>query len=80
MRTTITLQDDAFALASAYAKARAIKLGDAVSDLIRRASSAGPAAPADGLVQRDGVWVLKLPADAPPLTADAVADFLDATP
>jgi hypothetical protein len=39
MRTTITIEDDAFATASTYARARAIKLGQAVSELIRRGSA-----------------------------------------
>ena len=38
MRTTITLEDEAFAAAQAYAKARALKLGQAVSELILRGS------------------------------------------
>jgi hypothetical protein len=36
MRTTLNLQDDAFRAASDYAAARAIKLGDAVSELVQR--------------------------------------------
>jgi hypothetical protein len=36
MRTTLTLEDEAFATAQAYAKSRAIKLGQAISELIVR--------------------------------------------
>ena len=43
MRTTITLESDAFAAAQAYAQARALKLGQAVSELIRQASTQRPA-------------------------------------
>ena len=72
MRTTITLEDDAFAMASAYARARALKLGQAVSELIRRGG-------ADKLPLRqvDGVWVVDLPADTPPLSARQVQQMLD---
>ena len=72
MRTTITLEDDAFAAASAYASARALKLGQAVSELIRRGT-------ADKLPMKqiDGVWVFDLPADAAPLTAHRVQQMLD---
>ena len=39
MRTTITLEEDALAMAKAYAKARALNIGQAVSELIRRGSA-----------------------------------------
>jgi hypothetical protein len=72
MRTTITIEDDAFDTASAYAKARALKLGQAVSELIRLGSTGKPA-----LRQKDGVWVFDLPADTPPVTARQVQQMLD---
>jgi hypothetical protein len=72
MRTTLTLEDDAFATASAYARARALKLGQAVSELIRRGS-----AEKLPLKQVDGIWVIDLPADAAPLTARRVQQLLD---
>jgi hypothetical protein len=72
MRTTITIEDDAFATANAYAKARALKLGQAVSELIRRGS--GEKLP---LKLKDGVWVFDLPADAPRVTARQVQQLLD---
>ena len=72
MRTTITLEDDAFAAATAYARARALKLGQAVSELIRRGT-------ADKLPmkQTGGVWVFDMPTDAAPLTARQVQQLLD---
>ena len=72
MRTTITLEDDAFAAATAYARARALKLGQAVSELIRRGT-------ADKLPmkQTGGVWVFDMPADSAPLTARQVQQLLD---
>ena len=72
MRTTITIEDDAFATANAYAKARALKLGQAVSELILRGS--GKTLP---LRQKDGVWVFALPPDTPPVTARQVQQMLD---
>ncbi|MBC8055540.1 MAG: hypothetical protein H7Y61_03050 [Rhizobiales bacterium] len=72
MRTTLTLEDDAFATANAYARARALKLGQAVSELIRRGS-----AEKLPLKQIDGVWVIDLPPSAAPLSARRVQQMLD---
>lgn len=75
MRTTLTLEDDAFATAQAYARARALKLGQAVSELIRQGS-------AERLPMRqdDGVWVFELPADTPRVTAARVKELLEDAP
>ena len=72
MRTTITIEDDAFATANAYAKARALKLGQAVSELIRLGS-----AEKLPLRQKNGVWVFDLPSDTPRVTAKLVQQLLD---
>jgi hypothetical protein len=40
MRTTITLDDDVYELASMYAAGRGITLGAAVGELVRKANSA----------------------------------------
>jgi len=40
MRTSITLDDDVYQLASMYAAGRGITLGAAVGELVRRANSA----------------------------------------
>ncbi len=72
MRTTFTLDDDAAALALGYARARSIRLGQAVSELIRRAS-----APPAAIRRRGQAWVFELPPDAPRLTAHQVKDLLD---
>jgi hypothetical protein len=45
MRTTITLDDDAYDFASIYARAKGITLGVAISELIRNAESAPQPAP-----------------------------------
>ena len=72
MRTTFTLDEDAAALAQHYAKARSLRLGKAVSELIRRAST-----PPVAMRQRGQAWVFELPADAPRVTAKQVKDMLD---
>lgn len=72
MRTTITLEDDAFATAQAYAQARALKLGQAISDLIRRGSAERLA-----IKQVAGVWVFDLPPGTPKVTARQVKELLD---
>ena len=72
MRTTLTLEDDAFATAQAYAKARAIKLGQAVSELIRRSSVEKMS-----FKQTSGVWVFDLPADTPEGTEAQVKALLE---
>ena len=73
MRTTLTLDDDAFATARTYAQARAIKLGQAVSELVKR----GAAVEAPALRQVVGIWVFDLPEAAPPVTAEQVRRLLD---
>jgi hypothetical protein len=72
MRTTISIEDKAFVAAKAYAKARALKLGQAVSELILRGS-----AEKLPLKQIKGVWVFDLPADTPRVTAQQVQQLLD---
>ena len=72
MRTTINLEDDAYASAEAYARARALKLGQAVSELIRLGS-----ANRLQFKQVAGVWVFDLPADSLPLSAQQVQAMLD---
>ncbi|HEV2646623.1 MAG TPA: hypothetical protein VGU46_09685 [Acidobacteriaceae bacterium] len=45
MRTSITLQDDAYSLASVYASARRITLGKAISELVLKAQNVPAATP-----------------------------------
>ncbi len=75
MRTTINIEDDAFATAKAYAQARAIKLGRAVSELILRGN-----APKVAMKQVNGLWVFDLPADAPKISSQKVKQLLDESP
>ncbi len=72
MRTTLNIEDDAFDAARSYAKARALKLGQAVSELIRRGSTEKLP-----IKQEKGVWVFDLPANTPRVTAKQVQQMLD---
>jgi hypothetical protein len=72
VRTTLTLEDDAFEVAQTYARARSLRLGQAVSELIRRGS-----AERLPIKRHGGVWVFDLPADAPKVTSRQVKDMLD---
>ncbi len=72
MRTTISIDNEAFAAAQAYAKARALKLGQAVSELILRGR-----AEKLPMKQENGVWVFDLPPDTPRVTAKQVQQLLD---
>lgn len=40
MRTSVTLEDDVYGLATLYARAKGITLGKAIGELIRKAESA----------------------------------------
>ncbi len=75
MRTTINLEDDAYAVARAYARSRELRLGQAVSELVRR-GSAGPLP----LKEKGGVWMADLPAGTRRVTAGDVRDGLSDFP
>lgn len=75
MRTTLTLDDDAARLAATFAQANGLRLGEAVSLLIRRAH----AKPLP--IKRKGeVWVVDAPADTPRMTAEHVKQLLEDFP
>lgn len=73
MRTTLTLDHDAAALARTYAEARSLRLGKAVSELIRRAS-----APPTTLKKKGEVWVIPAAPGAPEVPVQHVEDIVDA--
>ena len=75
MRTTFTLDDDAEALAQNYAKARSLRLGKAVSELIRSAS-----APPLGLKKKGDLWVVTAPPDRPKVGSAKVKDLIEGLP
>lgn len=75
MRTTFTLDDDAAALAQSYARANSLRLGQAVSELIRRAS-----APPMTLKKKGQAWVIQAPPGTPALSPQQVKDMLEDFP
>ena len=72
MRTTLTIDDEAFSKAQAYAQARDLKLGQAVSELIRL--GAHEKLP---MKCKNGVWVFELPPDVPKIPARRVKELVD---
>lgn len=85
MRTTLKLEDEAFEFAQAYANARAMKLGDAVSELIvkaREAVTGKTTKPSLGMKfvpikGTDGLWVFDMPPGTPKLSAKEVRDLIE---
>ena len=73
MRTTFTLDDDAAALAQTYAKARSLRLGQAISELIRRAN-----APPTTRKKKGQLWVIPATLGAPKVSAQQIKDTIDA--
>jgi len=67
MRTTVSLDDDIFQIASRQAKLRGVSLGKTISDLVRR----GLEAPAKAH-EKGGLLIFDLPADSPKITTEAV--------
>ena len=55
MRTTVTLDDETHEFAAYYARAKGITLGAAIDELIRKAQSAPPPAPATILRSPNGL-------------------------
>lgn len=62
-RTTLTLEKDAYALAKRYAASRHVRLGRAVTELVRRGLAARSATR-----EKNGLVVFDLPAGSPPVT------------
>ena len=73
MRTTFTLDDYAAALAQNYARANSLRLGQAVSELIRRA-----AAPPMKLKKKGDLWVIPATPGAPKVSAQQIKSIIDA--
>lgn len=73
MRTTFTLDDDAAELAQKYANARSLRLGQAVSELIRQAS----APPRMKLKKSGELWVIQSPPGTSKLSSEQVRQMLD---
>jgi hypothetical protein len=70
MRTTISLDDDIFLLVKKYAKSRSLRLGKAVSELVRRGIGRQLATRS-----ANGLQVFDLPEDSPRVTTAHVNDL-----
>ena len=67
MRTTLNLDDDVLENAKRYAEHRALALGKAVSELVRRGLGARPKTRVV-----NGLVVFDLPADSPRVTTEQI--------
>jgi hypothetical protein len=78
MRTSITLDDDVYQLASLYASGRGITLGAAIGELVRRVNSAPPpVAPSPQLVRAQNGLLIFAPRGrsiTPEMVKDAQED------
>jgi hypothetical protein len=70
-RTTLSIDDEVFDLARRYARGRAIGLGQAVSDLVRKGLQKEL-----GTRTVNGLVVFDLPADSPAVTPKDVSRLL----
>ena len=74
-RTTLTIEDDAMGMAREHAARHHLTLGEAVSDLVRRAAERP-------LVTdlKSGLAVVRLPERSPRVTSERVAKVADEWP
>lgn len=72
MRTTLTIDDDIIWQAAEQAKLRGVSLSRNVSDLLRRALNAPLR-----VEEKEGLFVVELPADSPTVTSNDVGRFED---
>jgi hypothetical protein len=75
MRTTLTLDNDVFDAAQALARSSGKRLGQVVSDLLRRSLHAPP-----GVATKNRLPVFSVDADAPIIPADRARVLLDDEP
>ena len=74
-RTTLSIEDDAMRIARRHAGRHGLSLGEAISDLVRRAAEQPLV-----LEERDGVYVPKLSGRSPKVTNDLVDRLRDEIP
>ena len=76
MRTTLNLDDDVLEAAKALASQKGQSLGEAVSELIRRAVQP----PGKASAKRNGIPLFPVARGARRVTPEIVAELLDETP
>ena len=72
MRTSITLDDDVYQLASLYAAGRGITLGAAIGELVRKSHSAQPSASPHPRLKTAANGLRIFPARGKPITSEMV--------
>jgi hypothetical protein len=72
MRTTLNLDNDVLEIVRGYAASHSLTLGEAVSDLIRRALR-----PPMRTRTVNGIQVVDLPPDSPRITSRRVKELMD---
>ncbi len=75
MRTTVTLDQDVYELATLYAKGRGVTLGAALSDLARKGTNAAPEPPSQLVKAPNGLLVF--PARGRVITSEMVKQALE---
>jgi hypothetical protein len=76
MRTSVTLDEDVYQLATLYAKGRGVTLGAALSELARKGCSAQSESPSPNLVRAPN-GLLMLPARGRVITSEMVKAALE---
>ena len=76
MRTTVTLDDDVFQAAQGLARASGKRLGEVLSDLVRRALRSE----SRGLSREGGLPVFSVPPDAEVIPTSRAAELLAEEP
>jgi hypothetical protein len=77
MRTTVTLDDDVYQLATLYARGRGVTLSAALSELARKGVNAPPSeSPASRLVRAPN-GLLIIPAQGRVITSEMVKEALE---
>lgn len=68
MRTTLTIEDSLYRIAKSMAENMGVSIGDAVSELMRRGLRSGRTA----YTSRNGIPVMSVAEDTPPLTPEDI--------
>jgi hypothetical protein len=77
MRTTVTLDQDAYELACLYAKGRGTTMGDAIGELMRRGHAAPPPASKSSRLVRASNGLLVIRSEGPVITNEMVKAALE---